>query len=182
MEDLILERLGADEAVARLDALAETYAEIYGTLLSDPFRSVTRYRQRVTGYTTLPGFALMMAHAGGEVAGYALGYTLTPHARWWTRVVPPLPDEFAHEPPGGRTFVLEELMVRPRWRSQGVAHALYRAILDDRHEERATLLIGISNGRAHSQARHWGWRCVGQQRPEPDAPEFDTMVRDLPLA
>jgi ribosomal protein S18 acetylase RimI-like enzyme len=180
-EGPVLRRYDAGQARQVFDALGRVYADTYADMLSDPFRSVPRFLQRLEEYASQPTFELVTASVGGDIAGYALGYSLAPGTEWWARVTPPLPPDFTEETAGGRTFVLEELMVRRPWRCQGIARALYREILSGRPEERATLLIRPGNDVAQAIAARWGWRKVGDQRPAPDAPVFDTFVRELPL-
>jgi GNAT superfamily N-acetyltransferase len=179
-DDVELVRYDATRARGMFQTLADVYADTYAELLSDPFRTLPRFLQRLDEYASEPRFVLITAHLDGELVGYALGYSLHPDSKWWERVEPPLAADFRHETDEGRTFVLEELMVRPPWRRHGIAHALYQEILSGRNEQRGTLLIRPGNDLAQTIAARCGWRTVGHQRPAPDAPVFDTFVRSLP--
>jgi GNAT superfamily N-acetyltransferase len=74
-------------------------------------------------------------------------------------------------------------MVRQDWTGQGVAHALHDALLQRHRETRATLLVRPENTAAYRAYTRWGWRSVGQLRPNwPDAPLMDVLIMPLPLA
>jgi ribosomal protein S18 acetylase RimI-like enzyme len=178
-EGLRLRRHDAQQAREVFGALGLLYADVYADMLAQPFRSVSRFRERLEEYAGEPRFELVTAQVGDAIVGYALGYSLAPDTEWWARVQPPLPADFTRESAEGRTFVLEELMVRTPWRRRGIARALCREILSGRPEERATLLIRPGNDVAQAIAARWNWRKVGDQRPAADAPVFNTFVREL---
>jgi ribosomal protein S18 acetylase RimI-like enzyme len=180
--DLILRRHDADQAREVFEELVDVYADIYADMLSQPFRSVPRFLERLEEYASQTRFELVTAHIDDQIVGYSLGYSLAPDTEWWARMEPSLPPDFTQETIHGRTFVLEELMVREAWRHQGIAGKLYREILSGRHEERVTLLIRPGNDVAQAVAVHWGWCNIGNQRPAPDASVFNTFVRDLPIS
>jgi hypothetical protein len=52
-------------------------------------------------------------------------------------------------------------------------------LLADRPEPHATLLVH-PDADARKIYPRWGWRQVGTNRPKPDAPVDDIMVRPLP--
>ncbi|MGW2202140.1 hypothetical protein [Streptomyces sp. NPDC001774] len=71
-------------------------------------------------------------------------------------------------------------MVRLPWRGTGVAKVLHDALLADRPEERATLLVEQTHPRVRALYESWGWRKLGDVRPSMQgAPLFDAML--LPL-
>jgi ribosomal protein S18 acetylase RimI-like enzyme len=77
-------------------------------------------------------------------------------------------------------FSLAEIMVRKAWTGQGIAHALLDELLSERAEPLAELYVRPDNEVAYRAYRKWGWRKVGETRPDlPDAPRFDVLV--LPL-
>ncbi len=78
-----------------------------------------------------------------------------------------------------RTFAINEIMVRPAWRRRGYARALHDALLYDRPEERAILLVLPDNTAAQAAYRSWGWYKLGELQPFEDSPVFDAMVWEL---
>jgi hypothetical protein len=82
-----------------------------------------------------------------------------------------------------RTFALAEIMVRKAWTGKGIAHTLHDKLLSARTEPRAELYVRPDNENAYRAYLRWGWRKVGETRPDlPDAPRFDVLVLPLPLA
>lgn len=75
---------------------------------------------------------------------------------------------------GHRTFAISEIMVRKRWRRQGVARALHDELLADVDRERATLLAEPDNGPAQAAYAAWGWKKVAELRPHWDNPPCTT--------
>jgi GNAT superfamily N-acetyltransferase len=160
------------------EPLLAVYAEVYADRLGDPFFSLPRYWERLEGYAARDGFALVTGCIAEEMIGYTLGFTLPAGSRWWSGLVRPLDPAFTEED-GQRTFALTEIMVRERWRRQGHARTLHDALLHDRHEQRATLLVLPDNRPARSAYLAWDWRKMGEIKPFADAPVYDSMVRDL---
>ncbi|MFJ9588792.1 GNAT family N-acetyltransferase, partial [Streptomyces acidicola] len=82
---------------------------------------------------------------------------------------------------GTRTYALSELMVRVPWRKTGIARQLHDALLAERTEERATLLVRQSHPKVHALYESWGWRTIGDLRPRIEhAPFMHAMLLDLP--
>jgi GNAT superfamily N-acetyltransferase len=80
---------------------------------------------------------------------------------------------------GSRTFALTEIMVRAAWRRRGYARGLHDALLANRSEERATLLVLPDNIPARTAYLSWNWYKLGDLRPFDDAPTYEAMVLDL---
>jgi len=175
---LTIERYDANGLHEHRDDLLNVYAELYRDRLDDPFFSLPRYWERLEAYGQRDGFSLVTGRLDDELIGYALGYTLPAGSRWWqglrTKVDPALLVE-----DGRRTLALTEIMVRENWRRQGYARALHDALLRDRAEERATLLVLPDNVPAKSAYLSWGWYKLGELRPFDDAPVYDAMVVEL---
>ena len=161
------------------DELLAVHAEVNADRLDDPFYSLPRYWERLEAYAARDGFALVAGRLDNELVGFALGYTLPAGSRWWRgfrgEVEPALLTET-----GERTFPLNELMIRTAWRRRGYARALHDALLRNRQEQRATLLVRPDNVAAHAAYRSWGWYKLGELQPFADSPVFDAMMRQLP--
>lgn len=173
-----VEHLGADALQDRREELLAVYAEVYSAQLDAPFFSLPRYWERLEGYASRDGFAMRLGRLGDDLVGYALGYTLPAGSRWWEGLRQDVPKDLLVED-GHRTFGLNEIMVRAPWRRRGYARALHDALLADRAEERATLLVLPDNVPAGSAYRSWGWYKLGELQPFPDAPVYDAMLLDL---
>lgn len=161
------------------DALLDVYAEVYAARLGDPFFSLPRYWERLEAYAGRQGFGLVMGYAGAEIIGYALGFTLPAGTGWWQGLLGEVDSAFVTED-GTRTFAVTEIMVRESWRRRGYARALHDALLGDRPEERATLLVLPDNLPARTAYLSWGWYRVNGLKPFDDAPTYDAMLLDLP--
>lgn len=154
------------------------YAEVYPQDLDDPFHSLPRYWERVEAYASRDGFGFVTGSVDGELIGYALGYPLPARSRWWEGIRGEVAPDLLAET-GNRTFAINELMVRPGWRRRGYARELHDALLSNRPEQRATLLVRPDNTPAQAAYRSWGWSKLGELQPFPDAPVFDAMILDL---
>lgn len=179
MSELVIHHHDATGLHEQRETVLAVYAEIYPEDLDDPFYSLPRYWERLEAYASRDGFGFVTGRLGGDMIGYALGYPLPARSRWWEgmkgEVDPALLAETGH-----RTFAINELMVRPAWRRRGYARALHDALLRDRPEQRATLLVRPDNTPAQAAYHSWGWTKVGELQPFPDAPVFDAMIRELP--
>jgi GNAT superfamily N-acetyltransferase len=160
------------------DELLAVYAEVYADKLNNPFFSPQRYWERLEAYASRDGYSLVLGRLGGELIGYAMGFTLPAGSSWWqglhTEADPALLVE-----DGRRTFALTYMMVRAPWRRRGYARALHDALLKNRAEKRAALLVLPDNIPARTAYRAWGWYQIGDLQPFPDAPVYEAMVLDL---
>ncbi|MBV9313943.1 MAG: GNAT family N-acetyltransferase [Pseudonocardia sp.] len=125
---------------------------------------------------------IVTARAGDELIGFAYGHTLRPDTHWWDGFITPVPEDVTQEWEG-RTFALIDFVVAESWRGYGTGRRLHDTLLGDRPESRATLAVEPVAHETRALYERWGWRVVGRLRgPATDfAPEFDIMVRDLPL-
>lgn len=174
------DRAGARE---RRDTVALIHRDAYAAdnASRDAFASDSAFMQRFDAYTSRSEFDLVIAYQGSEPIGQTWGWALGPNTAWWDDLVTEPEPGFTIEN-GHRTFALSEIMVRRNWTGQGVAHALHDELLQRRRETRATLLVRPENTTAYRAYTRWGWRPVGQLRPNwPDAPLMDVLIMPLPL-
>jgi ribosomal protein S18 acetylase RimI-like enzyme len=176
--ELVIQRSHANDIYEHQKDILSVYAEVYADLLDDPFFSTARYWQRLEGYSTRAGFSFVLGHLDAALIGYAFGYTLPSDSPWWDVLQSDVDPSLLAET-GERTFAVTELLVRPPWRRRGYARALHDALLADRQEARATLLVLPDNTAASMAYRSWSWYKIGDLRPFDDAPMFDAMVREL---
>lgn len=160
------------------DLLLAVYVEVYSGQLTDPFYTPERYWERLESYARWPGFSLVTGWLRDELIGYTLGYTLPDGSAWWRGFIgdalaPALVED------GQRTFAVTQLMVLRAWRRRGYAEQLHDALLVNRPEERATLLVKPDNIPARTAYLSWGWQLFGQLQPFADAPVYDALMIDL---
>ncbi|MGH3888990.1 MAG: GNAT family N-acetyltransferase [Pseudonocardiaceae bacterium] len=161
----------------KADLLA-VYQEVYVERLSDPFFFPERFWDRLEGYASRDGFRLVTGRLDGELIGFTLGETLPARSGWWRGFKGAVDLDLLRET-GTRTFAINELMVRPPWRHRGYAQALSSALLEDRPEERAALLVRAENTAAYTAYQSWGFQTIGQVRPFDDSPLYEAMMRTL---
>ncbi|WDZ84395.1 GNAT family N-acetyltransferase [Micromonospora cathayae] len=165
----------SEQAQKILEDLVRVYLEIHATPPT-PFQNEDRYRRQLAGHLTNPGWKLVTATENGELIGYAYGFPLPPHTRWWEGLQTPVPDGFTAED-GRRTFAISEIMVRLPWRRQGVARMLHEALVSDVEGRRMTLLVEPDNLPARTAYTRWGYREVADLRPGwENAPTFTALV------
>ncbi|MGA8112619.1 MAG: GNAT family N-acetyltransferase [Actinocatenispora sp.] len=176
--DLTVRHLSAEDMNALKEPLLDVYAKCYADLIAKPFFAPERHWERLEGYASRNGFALVIGSVGTEVVGCALGFTLPAETGWWKGLKTEVDPADVVET-GTRTFALNELMVAPGHTNKGHGRALHDALLADRSEQRATLLVRPDNIPARPAYLRWGWRKLGEIQPFDDAPRYDAMVLDL---
>ncbi|MER0442983.1 GNAT family N-acetyltransferase [Streptomyces sp. Edi4] len=161
--------------------LLDVYAEVYAKASeNDPFAGVDRFAQGLDGWSNRPGWTCTIGYDGDQAVGYAYGAPLPPDAKWWGGLLTSVPTDVVEET-GTRTYALSELMVRVPWRKSGISRRLHDALLAERTEERATLLVDQEHPKVWALYESWGWITLGDLRPRiPDAPLFHAMLLDLP--
>jgi GNAT superfamily N-acetyltransferase len=165
--DLKFRRFDAQTARAVRDIVALLHRDAYAEAIAsgDPFESHEAFMQRFDAHTAHPALDLVIAYIKDEPVGQIWGW-------------PEQPSGTGAE----TTFSLAEIMVRKAWTGQGIAHALHDELLGTRTEQQAELYVQPGNARAYGAYLKWGWRKVGETRPNlPDAPVFDVLVLPLPL-
>ena len=167
----------AEAVQAMREDLIAVHLDARAELLNQPFYSADRFGERLEAYVTGPGFELVAGRLPGVMVGYAFGSTLPVDTRWWSGLEAVDAPDLTRETPG-RTFAFREILVRKACQKRGYARQLHDALLANRREERATLLVRSDNPARELYLR-WGWSRVGYVQPYPDSPRFEAMV--LPL-
>ncbi|AJC62099.1 putative acetyltransferase (plasmid) [Streptomyces sp. 769] len=119
-----------------------------------------------------PGFACVIGYDDREPVGFAYGAPAAEGHEWWRESIDPAPAD-------PRTFALSELMVRPTWRKTGASELLHHALVEQRPEALAVLLVDSEHPKVQRLYEAWQYKKVGEQRPFPDSPNFAVMLRDL---
>lgn len=172
-------RYGRDQLDVIRPTLVSLYGEVYAKeVQADPFFSIERFEDRLSGHASRPGWEAVVAYDGSEAAGYAYASPLPERTGWWANMLHPLPESETREE-GQRTLALFEIMVRAPWRGTGLAHRIHEELLKGRPEHRVTLLVDPTHAKVKALYESWGYRNVGDQQPFPDSPVYATMLRPL---
>ncbi|MEU9111840.1 GNAT family N-acetyltransferase [Streptomyces sp. NPDC048483] len=169
--DIQLRTFGRDHAEEIRGLLLDTHDDAYADS-DEEFDGRERFAWFVDHWSALDGYACVVAYDGTEPVGFAYGAPLAAGKEWWRGHLAPAPGH-------GATFALSELLVRPKWRRTGVSARLHRALIDDRPERMAVLLVDVEHPKVQALYESWGYRKVGEQRPFPDAPLYAVMLVDL---
>lgn len=171
--DLVVRRFVHKDLPQIRQALIDVHADAHADAMDDEFNQ--RFPWFVDHWGGHPEFACVMAFNGEEPVAFAYGAPANPNREWWREHLKPAPEK-------DRTFSFSELAVRTKWRKQGVAHALFRALLEDRPEDLAVLLVDVMHPRVQALYESWGFRKVGERQPFPDSPVYAVMLAELPLS
>jgi GNAT superfamily N-acetyltransferase len=125
-----------------------------------------------------PRRQVVLARAAADPAGFAFGHQLKEGTAWWDGALEPLPTDVTEEHTG-RTFAVIELAVPKPYRQQGLARSLHSALLRDRQEQRATLLVRPEAQPARQTYTSLGYEPVGRIQPYENAPVYEAMIKTL---
>jgi hypothetical protein len=183
MNDTITYRRTSDVQQVR-QLILDIHVEVRGEfgLMDRPFYHRDRFDERLTAYSSRPGWEAVVGYHGEEPVGYVFAVPLGPNTGWWSAEREALPDEYVQEN-GKRTLGLNEILVRKPWRGahgKGTARSLHEELLSQRQEQRVTLLVNpaLSDGRLKAVYESWGYEQIGSQQPFDDSPVFATMMRN----
>ncbi|MFF9706842.1 GNAT family N-acetyltransferase [Streptomyces griseofuscus] len=151
--------------------LIEVHAYAYAYAMDDEFNQ--RFPWFVDHWSEMDGFTCVVAFDGDEPTGFAYGAPLQPGREWWRST--------AFEPNNGytATYAVSEVMVRPRWRKQGISERLHEALLKERSEDLAVLLVDVTHPKVQDLYETWGYEKAGEQQPFADSPVYAVMVKRL---
>ncbi|MFD1275788.1 GNAT family N-acetyltransferase [Streptomyces sp. NPDC048448] len=169
---LDIRRFGHDD----LPQIRQTIIDLHATAAGsdrDDFKK--KFPWFVDHWGGNPAFACVIAYDGDEAVGFAYGAPAAEGREWWREHLDEAPKEAV-------TFSYSELAVHPKLRKQGVADALSRALLEERPEDLAVLLVDVKHPRVQALYEGWGFRKVGERQPFPDSPLYAVMLADLPLS
>ncbi|MFI7642936.1 GNAT family N-acetyltransferase [Nonomuraea sp. NPDC049400] len=159
--------------------LSKLYADTYETIYSEPPYNLSppytqaQFVERSASQAQRPGFELVSAEDGPDLAGFCFGLTFEP-GRWWRGATSEAPADVLDFP----KLAIIELILLKEYRGRGLGKQLMDELLADRVEQYATL-AAHPDAPAHAMYERWGWRIVGKSQPAPDGPALDIMVLDL---
>ncbi|WUI50426.1 GNAT family N-acetyltransferase [Streptomyces sp. NBC_00414] len=171
-DGLDLRRFGHDDLPRIRQTIIDLHAAAAGPDRDDDFKK--KFPWFVDHWGGNPGFACVLAFEGDEAAGFAYGAPAVEGREWWR-------EHLDEAPKKAVTFSYSELAVHPKWRKRGVADKLSRALLEERPEDLAVLLVDVEHPRVQALYEDWGFRKVGERRPFPDSPLYAVMLAELPL-
>ncbi|MFI1676516.1 GNAT family N-acetyltransferase [Streptomyces sp. NPDC020607] len=160
------------------ETLIEVYADVRRAQLHDPHYSVERYAERLARHGKEPGWEAVIAYEDRAPIGYGYVNSLTPvEDRWWQRTSP-RPTQAVTEV---ETVAVKEMMVVEPHRRRGVAKLIHDALMSERTEPQATLMVSPANqdGRVQALYAKWGYTVIGDSQPSPDSPPLTVMLRPL---
>ncbi|MFF3330899.1 GNAT family N-acetyltransferase [Streptomyces sp. NPDC002888] len=151
--------------------LIDVHADAYADQMDDPFNQ--RFAWFVDRWSGKAGFTCVVAYDGDEPTGFAYGAPLAPGREWW-RSTP-------YKPNNGytSTYAVSEVMVRPAWRKQGISERLHEALLKERTEDLAVLLVDVTHPKVQALYESWGYTKTGEQQPFADSPVYAVMLKGL---
>jgi ribosomal protein S18 acetylase RimI-like enzyme len=161
-----------------VNAVVADLRGVYAAVFSEPpYHEGPAMADRFAGWladeSRLPGFRLVASYDGGQLVGFAYGYTKAP-GDWWRHADrPPVETIGAAE-----KFAVMEWAVLPSRRGKGIGRRLLEALLAGRPEPYATLAVNPASD-ARIIYERWGWRQVGSTRAG-RSPAMDIMTRELP--
>ncbi|MEU8989960.1 GNAT family N-acetyltransferase [Streptomyces sp. NPDC048558] len=150
--------------------LLDVHADAYADRIHEEF--VQRFPWFVDHWGGREGFACVIAYDGEEPVGFTYGSPSEPGREWWRDYLDPMPVDPS-------TFALSELMLRQKWRKQGLGERLHAALLDERPEALAVLTVDTKRPRLQAMYESWGYRKIGERQPFPDSPRYAVMLRNL---
>ncbi|GAA3808214.1 GNAT family N-acetyltransferase [Streptomyces chiangmaiensis] len=167
-----LRHYGHDDLPQIRQTLLDVHADAYA---DDMTEFDERFPWFVDHWGSHPGFACVIGYEGDEPVGFAYGAPATPGREWWR-------EHMQDAPTDDSTFSFSELMVRHAWRKTGAAERLHTALLADRPEALAVLLVDPDHPKVQALYERWGYQKVGNRQPFPDSPNFAVMLRSLNTA
>ncbi|WP_327713239.1 GNAT family N-acetyltransferase (plasmid) [Streptomyces sp. NBC_00464] len=151
--------------------LIDVHADSYAAAMDDEFNQ--KFPWFVDHWSGMEGFTCVVAFDNDEPTGFAYGAPLQRGREWWRST--------GYKPNTGytSTYAVSEVMVRPQWRKQGVSDLLHEALLKERDESLAVLLVDATHPKVQDLYEAWGYVKAGEQRPFADSPLYAVMVKSL---
>ena len=171
-DGLVVRRCTHEDLAQIRQTLLDVHADAYA---DDMTEFDERFPWFVDHWGGNAGFACVIGYDGSDPVGFAYGAPAEDGREWWREHMDPAPA-------ASRTFSVSELMLRPKWRKTGASRLLHHALMEDRSEDLAVLLVDPEHPGVVALYESWGYRKVGERRPFPDSPVYAVMIAELPLS
>lgn len=180
--ELVVTRHGSAEALALREEILPVYVAAEAEQMGDPWFGPDKFWERLENlYAPSKGFELVTGRLDGVLVGYVFGSPIGKSADIWEAVAKNLPD-IPIADRSAPVFIFREFQVHPDHQGRGYGRKLHDSLLSARPESLAHLSVRPDNVQARGAYFSWGWRKLGEHRPRPDWPLFETLVRELPLS
>src|SRR5229473_836368 len=178
--DVRIDHVGAQGAMNLREPILAVYLASHHDQQHNPWFGPDKFWERLVElYAPSRDFGLVAAWQDEAMVGYAFGSPKDNSADIWHMVERTLPEIPAPQKPDPIYF-FREFAVHPEYQGKGYGRLLHDALLRNRPEALAHLLVRPDNP-ARNMYLHWGWQIAGHVQPFEDAPVMDAMVRVLPL-
>jgi GNAT superfamily N-acetyltransferase len=165
-----LRNYGHADILGLRQTLIDVNADVYVEIMNEPFHQ--RFPWFVDTWGAKPDFTCVLAWDGESPTGFIYGAAATVGHEWWR--------EHWNAPQGDTsTFHVSELMVRSQWRKTGLSTRIHDALIAQRGEAIACLLVDVAHPRVQALYESWGYFKVGETQPFPDSPVDAIMVKFL---
>ncbi|BEL12940.1 GNAT family N-acetyltransferase [Actinoplanes sichuanensis] len=163
---------------ARIDQLAEVYAEVYSEppYSSGQLWSRSAFVERTRRQIRREGFSFYAARDEQQIIGFSFGLSFA-EGSWWAGGA----TEPSTELRRASKFAVIELIVRKNWRRLGIGRQLLSTLLSTRAEQYA-ILTAMPNAEARALYERWGWIQTGTAQHSPDSPVLDALALPLTTA
>ncbi|MDF2270941.1 hypothetical protein P2Q00_36765 [Streptomyces coacervatus] len=129
------------------------------------------FRRRLADHVRRPGFELLVAEAVGPSGATALtacayGFPVRGAGPWWQDLDGYLPENLFRVAALGRLFVIADILVERRVRTQdqsrewNLARRLQKRLLGDHAGALGVTLVERGDVEAYRALLAWGWRCL----------------------
>jgi GNAT superfamily N-acetyltransferase len=173
---LRLERYDAAGTLRLADEISTVYLAAHQELQDNPWYSPAKFWERLEQlYAPIPGFELTAGWADDELVGYAFGSPFRRPETVWNKAIRVFP-QLAPKAPDEPVYMFREFAVHPHHQGNGYARIIHDALLSERPERLAYLLVRVGN-RARQLYESWGWHAIGRTQPFADSPVMDEMAR-----
>lgn len=178
--DLAIQRDDGTGATSLRDQILPVYAASHHDMTHDPWFHPDRFWERLLDlYAPTRDFELVTGWLNDRVVGYAFGSTRDNAAAVWREASQVLSSSGIDVDETKPVYVFREFAVHPSHQRHGFGHAIHDALLLNRSERIASLLVRPDNIPAKSAYVSWGWQKIGTKQPFEDSPVFDSMIKLL---
>ena len=181
--DMTLKKDNAAGATDLRDQILPVYAASHHDMMHDPWFHPDRFWERLLDlYAPTRDFELVTGWLGDRVVGYAFGSPHDNAGPLWEDVLRVIPDLRADAVETQPVYLFREFAVDPSHQRHGYGRLIHDALLRDRPEVIANLVVRPDNIPAQAAYAAWNWHKIGTKKPFEDSPVFDSLIKILNLS